>query len=203
MQPSSIRESADVRRTLWPHALSLLIVAFTVIALRAEGGIWWCKCGRLFPWTSDIWSEHCSQHLADPYLFSHISHGFWFYGLLIWIPFKYQRLRFSWVLLVATIVECGWESLENSPLIINRYRAATISIGYTGDSVINSIFDIVACISGVLIARALGFWKTLAVFIVFELTTLIWVKDNLTLNVIMLIYPIESIKQWQSAGHVL
>ncbi len=199
---SQIHQVADTRRSRWANVLSLLVVMVTVVALRAQGRVWWCKCGQWYPWVSDIWSEHCSQHLLDAYVFSHISHGFWFYGFLIWLPLNYKRLSFSWVLLISTIVECAWEILENSPLIINRYRATTISIGYTGDSVINSTADICACICGVLIARALGFWKTLIVFVVFELGALFWVKDNLTLNVLMLVWPIEAIKHWQSAGHL-
>lgn len=181
------------------HAISLAIVILTVITLKLMGRVWWCGCGQSFPWAGDIWSEHCSQHLFDPYVFSHISHGFFFYGLIVWLPLKYTRPRFGWVLAAAVLAECAWEVLENSPLIIDRYRATTIAIGYTGDSVINSIMDIFACISGVLIARACRFWKTLAIFLVFEIGTLIWVRDNLTLNVLMLVWPIDAIKHWQSA----
>lgn len=192
----------DSRPTIWTHVLSAIVILAAMLAMRAEGRVWWCACGRTNLWVSDIWSEHCSQHLLDAYTFSHICHGLVFYGLLVWLPFKYRRPGFGWVLFIATLVECAWEVLENSPLVINRYRAETISIGYTGDSVINSLADILACVVGVLIARMLGFWKTLALFLIIEITMLIWVKDNLTLNVIMLVWPIEAIKQWQSAGHV-
>ncbi|MBY0310638.1 MAG: DUF2585 family protein [Phycisphaerales bacterium] len=197
-KPDPVPELA-ARRQLWPHGVSLAIVALTVLILHLMDRVWWCQCGKMFPWTSDIWSEHCSQHLLDPYVFSHISHGFFFYGLVVWLPFKYKRPSFAWVMVIAVLIECAWEILENSPIIINRYRATTIAIGYTGDSVINSIIDIIACITGVLIARACGFWKTLAIFLAFEIGTLIWVRDNLSLNVLMLVWPIEAIKHWQSA----
>ncbi len=190
---------ASKRREILPYVLACVTMAVTVLTLHLMGRIWWCACGQRFLWTGDIWSEHCSQHLVDPYLFSHISHGFWFYGLIMWLPLRYTRPSLGWALCIATIIECAWEVLENSPIIINRYRAVTISIGYTGDSVINSGMDIVACACGVFIARALGFAKTLALFVAFELGTLLWVRDNLTLNVLMLIWPIDAIRQWQSA----
>jgi hypothetical protein len=201
--PAPAAQLSSAPSSRWPHALSVFAVLAAILAMRAEGRVWWCKCGQWYPWVSDIWSDHCSQHLLDPYTFSHICHGFWFYALLVWLPFKYKRPSFAWVLFIATLIECAWEVLENSPLVINRYRAETISIGYTGDSVINSFGDILACIAGVFIARALGPWKTLALFLIFEITMLFWVRDNLTLNVIMLIHPIEAIKHWQSVGHVL
>jgi len=195
---------SDIRAggSWWPWLLSLATVAAAGAAMRSEGRVWWCKCGRWNLWVSDIWSEHCSQHLVDPYTFSHIAHGLVFYGVLAWVPGPWKRMSLAWKLFVANLIECAWEVLENSSLVINRYRAETISIGYTGDSVINSLGDIAAAAAGVLIAHVLGWKLTLALFVLMEVVMLVTIKDNLTLNVIMLVWPIQAIKQWQGAGHM-
>jgi hypothetical protein len=186
----------------WPWLLSLATAIAAAIIERSEGRIWWCQCGRWNPWASDIWSEHCSQHLVDPYTFSHISHGLLFYGALAWIPGPWRRLSLGWKMFIANLVECAWEVAENSSYVIDRYRHETISIGYTGDSVINSLGDIAAAAAGVLIAHRLGWRWTLLLYAAIELVMLLMIKDNLTLNVIMLVWPIQAIKQWQGAGHM-
>jgi len=152
------------------------------------------------PWITNVWSSHCSQHLSDPYSLTHLSHGLIFYTVL---AFAASRLSVAWRLCIAVAVAGGWEVLENSPFIINRYRDSTMSLEYMGDSVVNALGDVLSCILGFYLARALGLWKTVALFVVLELALLFLMRDNLTLNVIMLLYPVEAIKEWQTAGHVV
>jgi hypothetical protein len=148
-------------------------------------------------WESNIWSSENSQRFADPYSFSHIVHGILFYGFLWLIARKLPvRRRF----LIALVIEAGWEILENSPLIINRYREATISLGYVGDSVFNSMSDALMMSLGFLFAWRMRIWVTILAVVVMEVGCAFWVRDNLTLNIIMLIHPVEAIKQWQLAG---
>lgn len=153
--------------------------------------------GRFGWWEANIWSSENSQRLADPYSFSHIIHGMAFYGAL-WLVAR--RLPVRHRLLLAVLLEAGWEILENSPLIINRYREATIALGYVGDSVMNSMSDILMMTLGFLFARWARWWVTLAAVIVMEIGCAWWVRDNLTLNIIMLIHPLDAIKSWQLAG---
>ena len=117
-----------------PVAFVAALLVIDVIYLRWQGRVWWCACGRWNPISLDVNSMHNSQHLLDPYSLSHVLHGILFYGIL-W-PFR-RRVSLSWRAAIAATIEIGWEMLENSPIIINRYRAATISLGYTGDSIIN------------------------------------------------------------------
>lgn len=154
--------------------------------------------GRFGWWDGDIWSSENSQRVADAYSFSHIIHGLIFYAFL-WLVAR--RLPVKYRFLIALIIEAGWELLENSPLIINRYREATIALGYVGDSVLNSVCDVIMAGIGFMIAWKSRIWASILLIIVFELGCLWWVRDNLTLNVIMLVSPIESIKVWQSEGH--
>jgi len=175
------------------------IILTTIGLLRLNGRIWWCTCGSFAPWKGAIWSEHCSQHLFDPYSFSHVLHGFLFFWLISLIA---PRLTARWKLLITVLLEAGWELLENSAFIIHRYREATIDQGYSGDSIFNSVSDMACCILGFFIARKLGFRLSLLLFATIELILLFWVRDNLTLNIIMLIHPVEAIKHWQmSAGN--
>ncbi|MBU4460527.1 MAG: DUF2585 family protein [Verrucomicrobia bacterium] len=154
--------------------------------------------GRFGWWDGDVWSNENSQRVADAYSFSHIIHGMLFYGLL-WLVAR--RLPVGYRLLLAMVLEAGWELLENSPLIINRYREATIALGYVGDSVLNSVCDVVMMAIGFLVARLARIGIVVVLIVGMELGCLVWVRDNLTLNVIMLVHPVESIKAWQSEGH--
>jgi hypothetical protein len=154
--------------------------------------------GRFGFWETDIWSSENSQRLADPYSFSHFVHGVLFFAGL-WLVAR--RLPVSMRLLIALAIEAGWEILENSPLIIDRYRAATIAVGYVGDSVLNSLSDVVMMTLGFLFARRVSPRVSAATVVAMELLCLLWVRDNLTLNVVMLLHPLEAIKVWQSAGH--
>jgi hypothetical protein len=153
--------------------------------------------GRFGLWEGSIWSSECSQRLADPYSFSHLAHGILFFGLL-WLVAR--RLPVRYRLLGAVLFEAGWELLENSPLIINRYREATIALGYVGDSIMNSLSDIGMMSLGFLFAFRARAWVSVAVIVAMEVGCALWVRDNLTLNIIMLIHPVEAIKAWQAAG---
>jgi hypothetical protein len=175
--------------------LALGLVLAHVIILKSMGRIDWCDCG-LHLWTWDAWGSSTSQNFGDPYTFSHILHGVLFFWFLL--VFR-KELPIEWRLLIASIIEIGWEILENSPIIINRYRSATASFGYTGDSILNSTGDVIAAMLGFFLAYKLGWKWTLAVVVVIELTMLITMRDNLSLNIIMLLYPLESIKNWQIA----
>jgi hypothetical protein len=153
--------------------------------------------GRFGLWDGNIWSSENSQRFADPYSFSHLVHGMLFYGLL-WLVARKLPVRYR--LLMALAMEAGWELLENSPLIINRYREATIALGYVGDSVLNSLSDILMMTLGFLFASRMRLWVTVAAIVVMEVGCALWVRDNLTLNIIMLVHPVEAIRTWQLAG---
>ena len=156
--------------------------------------------GRPGLWEGDIWSSEQSQRFADPYTFSHTIHGMLFYAIL-WLVFRRAPVRARFI--GALLLEGAWEVLENSPIIINRYREATIALGYVGDSVFNSVSDIFFAACGFLFAWRARLWVTVAVILAMELGTLVLMRDNLTLNIIMLVHPLDAIKQWQMAGRPL
>jgi hypothetical protein len=176
---------------------------FVSVAAITAGIEWWMgrslfgPDGRPGLWEGNIWSSECSQRLADAYSFSHIGHGLVFYGLF-WLLARRVPVRFRY--LMAVIVEAGWEILENSPIIINRYREATMALGYAGDSIINSVSDLVMMTLGYLLAWRLPVWVSVALFLAMEIGCALWVRDNLTLNVIMLVHPLDAIKAWQMGG---
>lgn len=190
--PAPPRSRLGVDQTPWLAIVGLLVL--TVVALRFEGRIWWCACRTPTPFSIDVHSSHNSQHLLDPYSFSHLLHGIiFFWCLLLLLP----RVQFGWRLLIALAIEAGWEVLENSPLIIERYRAATASQGYSGDSIVNSAGDVLSCALGFVLASYIGWKWSIALFVAVELFMLFAIRDNLTLNVIMLITPLDAIRQWQ------
>ena len=189
-----------LRRTLQilPHQtemrLATGIVLFTAGILYFMGQPLWCSCGSWRPWSWDIWSLHNSQHVLDPYTFTHVLHGVLLCGLLYWLPRSLsERVR----LLAAVVLESCWEILENCPIIIERYRAATISKDYFGDSVANSVADIVACLIGYQLAYRLRTVKSLVFFAATELILLFLIRDCLILNVVMLVCPLDVVRQWQ------
>jgi hypothetical protein len=153
--------------------------------------------GKFGFWESSIWSSENSQRLADPYSFSHIVHGIAFYAMF-WLLAR--KLPLQQRFLIALGLEAGWEILENSPLIINRYRETTISLGYVGDSVLNSLSDIVMMALGFLFAWRMPIRLSVLAVIVMEVGCALWIRDNLTLNIIMLIHPVDAIKHWQMAA---
>lgn len=172
--------------------LGVLLAVFMAIEYWM-GRIPVCTCG-FGVLTTDAWSSETSQLFADPYSSSHILHGIIFYAILRWLT---PRLSVGNRLIIATLLEIAWELLENSPIIINRYRAATASLDYYGDSILNSFGDVSFVLLGFWIAHRLPWKRTLAFCIVVELVMLAVYRDNLTLNVLMLAYPVQAIKEWQ------
>jgi hypothetical protein len=171
-----------------------IVLGAAVLALRFEGHRWWCSCGRPVPWSSDIRSKHNSQHLVDPYTFTHVLHGVLLYALL-WPLGRWMGARLRFVLAVA--LEALWEIAENSETMIQRYRQATIALGYAGDSVLNSVGDIAACGVGYYLAARLPVRWTISLFILIEAALVLLYRDNLLLNIVMLVWPMEVIKSWQ------
>jgi hypothetical protein len=153
--------------------------------------------GRFGLWEGDVWSRFQSQRLLDPYLFSHVAHGFLFYGLLF-LTARRVPVRFRF--LAAIALEGAWEILENSPLVIDRYRTVTMALGYVGDSVLNSMSDLLMAGLGFLLARRLPTQGSLALVLAMELGTAFWIRDNLALNIVMLVHPVDAIREWQSEG---
>ncbi len=179
--------------------LSTIIICGVVLIIELYlGRSFFGPDGHFGLWDGNVWGSENSQRVADAYSFSHIIHGLLFYAFL-WLVAR--KLPVKYRLVIALIIEAGWELLENSPLIIDRYREATIALGYVGDSVINSVSDILMMVLGFVLARYFKIWISVALIVIFELGCLFWIRDNLTLNVIMLIHPIEAIKAWQSVGH--
>ncbi|WP_343713567.1 DUF2585 domain-containing protein [Inquilinus sp.] len=177
--------------------LGLGLVAATAAVLLAMGRVPICTCGTVKLWAPDVNSADNSQHIADWYTPSHIIHGFLFFGLT-WLFAR--RLPLGARALIAILVECAWEIAENSPMVIDRYREATIALGYTGDSVINSVSDIAFMTLGFVFAARAPVWLTIALAVFFELLTGWLIRDNLTLNVLMLLHPVDAIRVWQAGG---
>jgi hypothetical protein len=171
------------------------IVAVTAAILLWMGRPPICTCGAVKLWASAVHSADNSQHIADWYTLSHVIHGFLFYALG-WVFLR--RNPAGDRLLAAVSIEAGWELLENSQWIIDRYRQATMALGYNGDSVLNSVADIGWMMLGFALARRLPVWATVALAIAFELLALAMVRDNLTFNVLMLVAPIDAVRVWQA-----
>jgi hypothetical protein len=178
---------------LWP-AFALTIAA-TILLLRLQGRLWICECGQVLLWVSEAQGANTSQHLFDPYSFTHVLHGFLFFWLIVWLL---PRLENGWQLWLAIAVEAAWEVVENSEFVIRRYREATAARGYFGDTIVNSLGDILACGLGFLLARYLGVRRSILVFLLVEVLLVIWIRDSLLLNILMLLFPIEAIKRWQA-----
>jgi hypothetical protein len=181
-----------------PWLAIVVVLVGTALLLRSQGRLWWCSCDYLLLWSGDPWSSDNSQHLLDPYSFTHLLHGFVLCGLLALIV---PRLSTVWQLWLAVSVEALWELVENSEYVIRRYREETAALGYHGDTIVNSLGDILVCGLGFVLAHHLGFRRAFALFVLTEIALAIWIRDNLTLNIVMLIHPIDAIKEWQEAGH--
>ncbi len=170
------------------------IVLVTTLVVRLEGRLWFCKCGELLFVIASAWSSHTSQHLFDPYSLTHVQHGLVFYWALHWLL---PRTSWQTRLVAATAIEAAWEMVENSPFVIDRYRTATASLDYTGDTVVNVLGDLLSCVIGFAIAKRLGWRGSLALFVVVEASLLALIRDSLLMNVLQLFYPVEWLKQWQ------
>lgn len=191
-----------------PWLTMLAMTVGTVVILKWLGRIWWCEggapeilggtAGEPFLWSGDVWSMHNSQHLADPYSITHISHGLIFAGLLLLIP-QTRKLRFAWRMVPALAIEVIWEIVENTSFVINRYREATMALGYNGDSIGNSVGDTACFALGFIFASRLRWYWSVGFFVGTEVILLFTIRDNLTLNVLMLLWPVEAVKQWQTA----
>lgn len=194
-----MRNSSSITFKTGSEKLALLLIPIGALAMAAvlhfNGRIWWCKFGDHALYINEAWeNSHTSQHLFDPYSFTHILHGvlfFWITGLL------FSKLSLNWRMLIASVAEMGWEILENSNFIIEKYRANTASVDYFGDSIANSVGDVVACVIGFWIAAKLGWLRALFFFVAVEIILLIWIRDGLVLNIIQLLYPLDGIKHWQ------
>lgn len=180
-----------------PYFVTFALIIFGVAVLLWMGREPICKCGYVKFWHGETLSSESSQHLMDWYTPSHLLHGILFYGALhLLLP----RVAFGWRMALATLIEVGWEILENTEMVIQRYREVTISLDYFGDSVINSVSDILAMLAGFVLARVLPVWASVSVVIFFEILTMWLIRDGLGLNIIMIVYPLDAILAWQSAG---
>lgn len=185
-----------ISRRTYLLVAAAVVPAFALVLL-GMGRVPWCTCGYVKLWHGVVWSAENSQHLADWYTFTHVIHGFAFYGIL-WLVGR--RWPVGLRLLLAILAEAAWETFENTDFVIDRYREATISLDYYGDSVINSVGDVLAAILGFALAFRLPVWAPVALTVAVEAGVGYWIRDNLALNIIMLIHPVEAIKAWQLGG---
>lgn len=183
----------DRRRLVLLIAAALVLLAMIVL-LRAEGRRFLCACGHFAVWVSDWCSSNTSQQLLDPYSFTHILHGFLFFWL---ITLVFKRMPRGWQFLLAMLLESEWEVFENTNFVINKYRTETAALGYTGDTIVNSLGDLACALIGFVIARQLGLRRSLIVFVLIEAVLIFWIHDSLLLQILMLIRPTAAIKLWQ------
>lgn len=189
--------SAQPTRSPWRPALlaSAVLVAATGVILLAMGRVPICECGTVKLWHGVVFSSENSQHLSDWYSFTHVEHGFAFFALL-WLVGR--RWPLAWRFVAATAIEGAWEILENTNMVIERYREVTISLDYYGDSVVNSISDIAMMMAGFAVAMRAPTWVSVTVVVALELFLLFSIRDNLALNILMLVWPLDVVREWQA-----
>jgi hypothetical protein len=197
---TTVRSHATSPPRIGPRQYAAIVagvIALAALILWSMGRVPICRCGYVKAWHGIVQSAENSQHLTDWYTFSHIIHGFLFCGLL-WLAGR--RWPLGARLAAATLLEAGWEILENTDMVINRYREATIALDYYGDSVINSVSDILAMVAGFLLASRLRAWVVVVLAVTMELVVGYLIRDNLTLNILMLLHPMDSLREWQAGG---
>jgi hypothetical protein len=173
------------------------VLAAMIVLLRFEGRSFICSCGYFAIWIRDWCSSNTSQQLLDPYSLTHILHGFLFFWLMLLL---FKRMTGAWQFWLALLLESAWEVFENTPFVINKYRTETAALGYQGDTIVNSLGDLGCALLGFLVARRLGWWRSLIVFVLVELVLILWIHDSLLLQILMLVRPVEAIKFWQLCG---
>ena len=193
--PSITASSPAAARAVVPVTVMAVVTLAAGATLLSMGRVLWCKCGSAVPWSWNVWSMHNSQHVLDPYAFTHVLHGVGFFAIL-WLALG-RRVQPIWRMAITAALESGWEILENSPIVIERYRTTTMSLDYMGDSVVNSMADVGACLFGFWLASKLPWKVSVAFFVVTEVVLLLWVRDSLLVNILQLVWPIEAIKTWQ------
>ena len=186
------------RETLITIGICVLVVAVTILILKVMGRPFISNSGTVKLWHAELVSSENSQHLSDWYSFTHIVHGFLFFFLLWLISKKIPQIRkFSVGFVIAVVMESIWEVIENTNFVIYRYREATIALDYFGDSIINSTADILFMSLGFMMASRLSVLASVSFVAASEIMLAIVIRDNLALNILMLIYPIDAIKEWQ------
>ena len=191
----ALRLLVQNRKWIAPAVVIALMLITTAVVERSQGRLW-KSAGPGFFWTSDAWGPQTSQLFLDPYSFTHVLHGVMFAGLLTLLV---RNVTTQWRLVMAIGIECTWEMIENSNVVIQHYRQATAAVGYEGDTILNSLGDIFSCGIGFLLATKLGWRWGVAMFAAVELMLTLWIRDSLLLEILMLIHPVNAIKVWQMA----